>query len=392
MLPVMETTVQRLFAPGTGAAPPALTGREREQCVLRRCLADLLDGNAPPHDVALAGPRGNGKTVLLNWFEAVCREAGRVAVTRLAPSRIGTEQALVEALLPPTGIRKLLPRKLGDAGVGQAEWAQSAPSAARLVERLITRCRRKPLVVLLDEAHTLDRDAGQLLLNASQDVRASAPLLLVLAGTPGLAAHLATMGASFWNQLGEGRLGIGLLDNAAARAALVGPLDSHGVAINDDALDAVVEDSQRYPYFVQLWGEALWRQRLATGATRLTAAHVDGARPDVLARISDYYRNRHRELETSGLLPAALATAPLFLAGADSTATDHDIDAALAATGTDAAGRLAMREGLHRLGYFWEPPGQVDAVLWVAGIPSLMAHVLDRAAPCAPVFGEGERS
>ena len=64
----MKATEQRLFTPRTGAAPPALTGRDREQAVLGQCLADLLDGGAPPHDVALMGPRGNGKTVLLNWL------------------------------------------------------------------------------------------------------------------------------------------------------------------------------------------------------------------------------------------------------------------------------------------------------------------------------------
>ena len=59
---------------GYGVAPPALTGREREQTVLTQCLADLLGGKAPPHDVAMMGPRGNGKTVLLNWFEGACRK------------------------------------------------------------------------------------------------------------------------------------------------------------------------------------------------------------------------------------------------------------------------------------------------------------------------------
>ena len=377
----MKAPAQRLFAPGDGAAPPALTGREREEAILSQCLADLLNGTAPPHNVALMGPRGNGKTVLLNWFERSCRRAAQVDIARLSPSRVRTEQTLVDLLLPASLIKKMLPVKVGVAGVGEAEWAAHGPSVQDLTERLIARCRARPVVVLLDEAHTLARDVGQLLLNVSQEVRADAPFLLVLAGTPGLTAHLSTMNASFWSRLGEGRLGIGLLGEAAARAALVEPLAAHGVSIEDDTLTAVVEDSQRYPYFIQLWGEALWKQRLATGATRLTAAHADAARPNVIARVTDYYQDRYRELEAGGLLPAAVATAPLFHAGATATASDHAIDAALVATGADAAARIAAREDLNRLGYIWSPPGQLPPVVWIAGIPSLMAHVLDHAPP-----------
>ena len=104
----MKEPVQRVFTPGTGVAPPALTGREREQTVLRQCLADLRGGDAPPHDVALMGPRGNGKNVLLNWFEGACREAGRIDVARLSPSRTRTAQALADALLPATPSLSLL--------------------------------------------------------------------------------------------------------------------------------------------------------------------------------------------------------------------------------------------------------------------------------------------
>ncbi len=380
---------QRVFTPGAGVAPPALTGREREQGVLTQCLADLLGGNAPPHDVALMGPRGNGKTVLLNWFAGACRDAGRVDVARLSPSRIRTGQALADALLPVSFIRKFLPRKLGVTGVGQAEWAAPERSAQDLTERLTARCRRRPVVVLVDEAHTLTRDVGRLLLNVSQEVRANAPFLLVLAGTPGLPAHLGTMNASFWSRLDEGRLGIGLLSDAAARAALINPLAAHGVGIEADALDAVVEHSQRYPYFIQVWGRALWQQRLAIETSRLTAAHADAARSHVIARVTDYYQDRYRELETRGLLPAAVAAAALFAAGA-STATDRDFDTALAATGDGAAGRLAAREELNRLGYVWSPPAQLPPVVWVAGIPSLMTFVLDHAPPLRPPAGDAD--
>ena len=379
----MNTAEQLLFTPGTGALPPALAGREQEQTLLNRCLAHLAGGGSLSHDVVLIGPRGNGKTALLRWFERACRESPtRLDVAAIAAPDVPDRAALLAELTPPTGISRLLPRKIGVAAPASAEWAGTGTPRS-LARRLIERCRRRPLAVLLDEAHTLDLDVGQLLLNASQQVRAQAPFLLVMAGTPGLLAHLARMNASFADHLGSGLLGIDRLSDAAAREALVEPLAGQGVGIDADALDLAVEHSQRYAYFVQLWGEALWSRRLATGETRLAAADATAALPAVAARVAEYYQRRYRELEAGGLVPAAVAVVTAFQAGMDATATDRDVDAALAATGLDAAGRLAAREELNRLGYVWPPPGQLPPVLWSAGIPSLMQYVLDRAAPSA---------
>ena len=352
----MKPAKRRLFTPGDGATPPLLSGREEQQAVLSRCLSDLLEGESPPHNVVLIGPRGNGKTVLLNWFKRECRASGSVDVAALTPHDIPDSRSLVAELSPPSTLTR-------------------TDTLARLTRRLIARCSTKPLVVLLDEAHTLDIGVGSVLLNASQQVRDEAPFLLVLAGTPGLPSHLAKMDASFWNRLGAGRLGVGRLSKDATRTALHEPLQAQNVHLHEAALAQVVDESQSYPYFVQLWGEALWQQHSAAGATSLTTRHVDVARPVVSAQAAEYYQDRYRELEAARLLAAAVAVRPVFDASADAEASDREIDAALATTGADAAARLAARDELNRLGYIWCPPGQLPPVTWRAGIPSLMAHV-----------------
>ena len=372
----MSSVEARLFKPGDGALPPALTGREPEQDVLRRCLDDLLLGEAPPHNVVLFGPRGNGKTALLNWFGHTCAAADRrVDVVALTPGRIPNEARLIDAI-SPRRLARWLPRKIGVASLGSAEWQRDDAVQRDLVYTLRNRCRRRPCAVLIDEAHTLDAKVGGALLNASQQVRADAPFVLVLAGTPGLLAHLGTMDASFWGRLGRGRLGIGLLSEEAAREALERPLADHGVTIDSEALAAVVRQSQCYPFFVQLWGDALWRRHRATGISRLTDADRVVAEPEVRVQVADYYEDRYLELETQSLVKAAVSVAPLFQADAE-TVSDHDLDDALANAGIASA---KAREALNALGYIWCPPGQLPPPpRWHPGIPSLTAHVLNHA-------------
>ena len=375
----MRAPASRVFSPGDGAPPPALAGREAQQAVLLRCLADLAAGTAPPHNVVLIGPRGNGKTVLLNWFRGACVNGETpVDAVVLTPRDVPTFETLMDALTPRRGFRKLLPRKLAVASVGSAEWSDGSGAPRNLTRELVARCRKRPLAVLVDEAHTLDLDLGGTLLNASQRVRTEAPFLLVLAGTPGLPAHLDAMDASFWARLGEGRLGVGLLDEAAAVEALTKPLADHGVSVEEDALRTVLGHSQRYPYFIQLWGDALWQRRVATEAKTLTAVDAMAVQPAVATLMAEYCQDRYRELETAGLQSAAKAVASVFEDGA--AATDQDIDAALAAAGKDEADmRIVAREALNRFGYIWCPPSQTPPIVWTAGIPSLMAYVLDRA-------------
>ena len=149
----------------------------------------------------MSGPRGNGKTVLLRWLQGEIETDGGIDVVWRTPSDLPVLDALATALAPPDRFQSLLPDKLSvSIGIGRLGW-ELGGDPGTLTDLLTLRCAQRPLVVLLDEAHTLDVAVGRALLNAGQSTASAAPFLLVLAGTPGLTLHLDRMSATFWNRI-----------------------------------------------------------------------------------------------------------------------------------------------------------------------------------------------
>ena len=359
------------FLPGSGKMPPHLAGREAEQALLREYLGWLQQREDIPSEIVFVGPRGNGKTVLLRWFEREALATSEVDVAWLTPDEIPDLDILANSLVPPGRFREALPDTLSlSIGVGKMGWNLGGHIGA-LTDLLTARCTGKPLVVLLDEAHNLDKDIGRALLNASQKVRDKAPFLLVLAGTPGLSEHLDSMSATFWSRCEQ--LGIGRLSRAATAEALTGPADKTGASLlrlNREALDTVVTESQCYPYFIQLWGEALWEQAQEVGPAPLHRAAVDRARPAVVKRQERYYQHRYAELDNRDLLEAAVAVASAF--DGRRTLGHHQLNQAVTVAVADKVRMKDTRRALRELGYIWQAPGRRD---WEPGIPSLMDYV-----------------
>ena len=367
------------FVPGAGQLPPYLAGRDAEQKTLRGLLAYLRAGRGAPGAVVLTGPRGNGKTVLMRWFQREIEvEKPVIDAIWVTPSTIRDLDALATELTPPGRFKGVLPDTLSfSIGLGRAGWKLGGGfrSLARL---LAARCREQPLVLLLDEAHTLDETVGQPLLNVSQEVlRSGAPFLLVLAGTPGLAARLNALSATFCDRYEL--LGVGRLTPAAAGEALTKPMAAQDPAISftDAALARVVESSQHYPYFLQLWGAALWNEARDTGAEVVDSALVDRVQPAVERRKTAYYQNRYGELNRRPLLSAARAVAEAFAGKA--TLTENEFTRVIADSlpaNTDPERLDALDADLRALGYVWIPPG---STVLEAGIPSLMDFMREKA-------------
>ena len=296
----------------------------------------------------------------------------------LTPSDVRSLDDLATVLVPPRRFRSLRPRKLSfSIGIGRLGWELGGRPSS-LTQLLVERCQQRPLVLLLDEAHTLTTEVGQALLNASQMVSVEAPFLLVMAGTPGLHTHLNTMSASFWSR-GE-KIGIGLLDDAASTEALTRPLadQTPSITFDDAALEQVVAESQCYPYFLQLLGSALWEVAHESGAATIDAALVAQAKRRFSAERTAYYEDRRDELRRNGLLDVAAHLSQTFRDRA--SLREHQLDAAIAAA-APADGSppdvIELRDGLAALGYVWKAPGDEDR--WRPGIPSLMTYVLDHA-------------
>ena len=403
--------LKELFKAGTGVAPPKLAGRETETAIASDVLlGPLAGGNPPPGDMVLFGPRGNGKTVLLTDLRRRAAER-QIDVLSLTPDDIDSPAQLIRNLLqrppstPASGgfwlgrlLRRRAPRtqKASAASLRVGAGDLSAELSAELSAisdaelrvygeaKLSARCRAQPLLVTVDEAHTLDIDVGRQLLNLSQALRtAEVPFVLILAGTPNLEAHLRRMKSTFWSR--SEIAPIGRLSAKATAEALTAPLGDWSVTIEPDALGKVVDDSQCYPYFIQLWGRALCRALVGQvhGHT-VTSGLVEQVAPAVAARRERYYGERYRELKERELLEAAALVAGCF--EKSEQAHEAALEAALReGLGLDAKAAMAALGQLADLGYTWAPEGGREIE---PGIPSLMSYVREAVAEGAMDFPE----
>ena len=363
------------FRPGTGGLPPYLAGRADEQAVFKSLLAQLDRGEPTPTEVILYGPRGNGKTAFLAWIEEVAAPSYAVDVVALTPSDIQTRLQLAEYLLPDHWWKGIRPDTIAVRGVTWRPGKDLPPPVPRRV--LAARASKRPLLLLLDEAHTLDPRVGRELLNAAQAVGRKAPFLLVLAGTPNLRAHLGTMAASFWNR--GRKLPIGRLDESAAADAIRLPLESEETSISEEALAHIVRESHGYPFFLQIWGAALWHRAHADPSASpqpITIADTEACQSLFESEKNHYYLDRYHELEDADLLEVACSVAELF-AERQQVNSREILAAVRRAPGFDDGEKAAAaRRTLDHFGFLWEAAGTPH---WEPGIPSLMDYIREFA-------------
>lgn len=239
-----------LFRPGEGVRPPFLAGRAVEQQILADAAKELDErddqGRANvSQNIVLYGPRGNGKTALTLWLEEFAADKRRGwTPVRVNAGESGGDPAVLAKLLAPEPWRK----RAMESGFRASAFGLRVSLPARtdgdwsIAQALASRLARGPSLVIINEAHMVGAPASRLLLNASHELRAAgAPLLLVLAGTPELEDVLQSAKASHWER--GRKMPLGRLAAEHAPSAFLTPLQTHGAAMTEDALDIALQEA-----------------------------------------------------------------------------------------------------------------------------------------------------
>lgn len=180
------------------------------------------------------------------------------------------------------------------------------------------------------------------------------------------------MDASFWERSRTLRVGR-LESEEAVRLALSVPAQKSGYPLDEDALELLVRESQRYPFFVQMLGDESWEAAHARkGNARITLedAKAGVIRANILKR--PFYARRLNEAKKQGVLEAAVAVSREMLALGDepvlsSQKLEGILEGVTRGTETDLDSAC---EKLSNIGFVWESPDGG----WESGIPSLCAH------------------
>jgi AAA ATPase domain len=304
--------IQNPYTPGAGTQPPELAGRDELREKVRISTERLRIGNAAK-SVIMVGLRGVGKTVLLDRMrtEALARGACTVRIEaqenkslpallapelRLAMLRLSQVDAAKDmaqrALRALAGFAKSLKLKFNDIEVGfdfdsepgLADNGELESDLAALLAQAgqAALAAKTVLVMFIDELQYVPSTQLSALIGAlHRCAHDKLPVTMVGAGLPQLLG-LAGTAKSYAERLFDYPV-VGQLQAAAARDALCKPAAKLGVALTDEAVDAIVVQTQGYPYFLQEWGKHVWevaQQSPIThsdvhAATRLAIATLD---------------------------------------------------------------------------------------------------------------------
>jgi len=266
--------------------------------------------------MVLTGLRGVGKTVLLNSFRSMALQrlwgtgkiearpeqsvrrpvaaALHMAVRELAPRHRAPDQiehflgvlkafasrdpkAPKGSFTPHLGIDVPPVRGRADSGDLEIDLTELFADAASVATDLAV-----GIALFIDEMQDVPPVDVSALCAATHELSQTAgPLIVVGAGLPHLPSVLSAS-KSYSERLFR-YVPIDRLDRAAADQALLAPARREGADFTREALDALYQAADGYPYFVQAYGKVTWD---AAAASPVTAADVMVAGPQAEAELA----------------------------------------------------------------------------------------------------------
>jgi hypothetical protein len=280
--------VDNPFSPGAGTPPPELAGRSD---VLHKALVTLarVKAGRSEKSVFLVGLRGVGKTVLLYEIQMMAEREGYKA--EMVEARENKRKTPLPELLLPC-LRKLLLSldrgehvsekvkqglrvlksfvgkinfKIGDIEIGidpAAGVADSGDLEIDLAEVFVAlgeaaKDRNTAVALIIDELqYVSEEELSALIMAVHKVAQKGLPLVVIGAGLPQLVGK-SGRSKSYAERLFDFPK-IGALSPVDAKHALQEPVREQGVLFSEEALDAILEVTQCYPYFLQEWGYWAW--------------------------------------------------------------------------------------------------------------------------------------
>ncbi len=408
------------FALRYGLVPPVLAGRAKEMAILRSMVNGVQNHKGDQCLLGLHGIRGQGKTALIRLLGDMALQAG-IHVVTLGAS--GTTADFAQAIMDAeslTATTSDAAAQEGAVGVNAVLKAQGRTTRTRRVSE--TRATRMSIdaalehrlaqgdkiFLVLDEAHTLHKDAAQALFNAYQVCGTTGVALgFAFAGTPDLPGHLAQMGVTFIERPGRhGQTPLGPISDANAAMAVLAPFAERGVLPEGaephspgGIFKGVAEACCGYPYYTQLLGDALLHAWAGDGQPNvISQEHLAQAVEAFEVERRKHYQKRFLELREIGAVECARNIAFALQERRDITPTVLEqclVQGLQARSALERAGKIVREEGwidglwsaksgmataLLHLGFLWSPEGGAGDS-FQAGIPSLTGYVLEAAPP-----------
>lgn len=314
--------VRNPFSPGAGTPPPALVGRDALIATFRVAVQRTMQGR-PGQSLMPIGLRGVGKTVLLNRFIEEAQTLSAHAVLIEAPEDGNLRQllakearrvllqldragALSQAVKRALRVFKSFSITVGpdgslsagidvDAEVGAADSGNLADDVTDLFIALgeAAKDRQTALIVAIDELQYLnEEELGALIMAIHRTTQLQLPVVLVGAGLPQLPG-LAGNAKSYAERLFTFPE-IGPLARDEGRLAVTRPAEAEGVRVDAAAVEAILDHTHGYPYFLQEWAYETWN--VAEGDS-IKLADVECAAPRVIEKLdTNFFRVRFDRL------------------------------------------------------------------------------------------------